>query len=120
MFFDARMKIEQSEALFERAREVIPGAIPGIRSPENFVPGAYPILLAGGRGGHVSDVDGNDFVDLLLGYGPIILGHGEAPVDEAAARYAANGFCLNLPQPVMIELAERLVGMVPSAEFTSR
>ena len=106
----------QSKALYERAREVIPGGIPGIRAPENFVPGAYPVLLRGGRGGHVADVDGNDYVDLLLGYGPISLGHAEGEVDGAAAAYAANGFCLNLPQPVMVELAERLVTLVPSAE----
>ncbi|MGE0624584.1 MAG: aspartate aminotransferase family protein [Pseudomonadales bacterium] len=105
-----------SKALLERAREVIPGAIPGIRAPENFVPGAYPTLLAAGHGGHVTDVDGNDFVDLLLGYGPIVLGHGEPAVDAAASAHARRGFCLNLPQPVMIELAERLVALVPSAE----
>ncbi len=110
------MQLDRSETLFERAREVIPGGIPGIRAPENFVPGSYPILLAGGQGGHVTDVDGNDYVDMLLGYGPIILGHGEDEVDSAAAEYAGSGFCLNLPQPVMIELAERLVQLVPSAE----
>ncbi len=110
------MDLERSEALFERAKAVIPGAIPGIRAPQNFVPGAYPILLAGGRGGRVTDVDGNEFVDLLLGYGPIVLGHGEPEVDRAAAAHAAAGFCLNLPQPVMVELAERLVRLVPSAE----
>lgn len=110
------MRLDRSRELFERAREVIPGAIPGIRAPQNFVEGAYPILLGGGHGGHISDVDGNDYVDLLLGYGPIILGHGEREVDSAAADCARNGFCLNLPQPIMIELAEKLVEIVPSAE----
>ncbi|NIP14149.1 MAG: aminotransferase class III-fold pyridoxal phosphate-dependent enzyme [Pseudomonadales bacterium] len=108
--------LHRSAQLYERARAVIPGGIPGIRAPENFVPGAYPILLAGGRGGHVTDVDGNDYVDLLLGYGPVILGHAEGRVDAAARERAAGGFCLDLPEPIMIELAERLVSMVPSAE----
>ena len=110
------MDFENSAALLEKAREVIPGGIPGIRSPDNFVPGAYPTMLAGGQGGRVTDVDGNEYVDLLLGYGPIILGHAEPEVDEAAFRCARNGFCLNLPQPVMIELAERLIELVPCAE----
>ncbi len=110
------MDLENSAVLLDRAREVIPGAIPGIRSPDNFVPGAYPTLLAGGHGGHITDVDGNEYVDLLLGYGPIILGHAETEVDDAAFRYARNGFCLNLPQPIMIELAERLTKLVPCAE----
>lgn len=108
--------LSRSAQLYERAQAVIPGGIPGIRAPENFVPGAYPILLAGGRGGHVTDVDGNDYVDLLLGYGPVVLGHGEPAVDAAARERAAQGFCLDLPEPIMIELAERLVSMVPSAE----
>lgn len=110
------MDLSRSEALYERAQRVIPGGIPGIRSPDNFVRGAYPILLEGGRGGRVRDVDGNDYVDLLLGYGPILLGHGESAVDEAAAEQARRGFCLNLPEPVMIELAEALVNLVPCAE----
>ena len=78
-------ELVRSNELFDRARAVIPGGIPGIRSPENFVPGAYPILLEKGAGGQIVDVDGNEYVDLLLGYGPIILGHGEASVDRAAA-----------------------------------
>ncbi len=110
------MDFTRSGELFSRAREVIPGGIPGIRAPENFVPGAYPVLLASGRGGQVTDVDGNEFVDLLLGYGPVILGHAEEEIDAAARARLAQGFCLNLPEPVMVELAERLVACVPSAE----
>ncbi|MBW2496263.1 MAG: aminotransferase class III-fold pyridoxal phosphate-dependent enzyme [Deltaproteobacteria bacterium] len=110
------MDLSRSEKLYERARNVIPGGIPGIRAPENYVLGAYPILLESGEGGRVVDVDGNAFVDLLLGYGPIILGHGEASVDRAAAARARDGFCLNLPEPIMIELAEKLVELLPSAE----
>jgi len=109
-------ELKRSHALFERAQRVIPGGIPGIRAPENFVLGAYPILLESGAGGRVVDVDGNEYVDLLLGYGPVILGHGEPEVDGAAAARASQGFCLNLPEPIMVELAERLVQLVPSAE----
>jgi len=109
-------ELTRSQALFERAQRVIPGGVPGIRAPENSVPGAYPILLERGSGGRVTDVDGNEYVDLLLGYSPIILGHGEETVDRAAAECAGRGFCLNLPEAVMIELAERLVSIVPSAE----
>jgi glutamate-1-semialdehyde aminotransferase len=106
----------QSLALYERARAVIPGGIVGIRSPENFVQGDYPVFLAGGAGAYVSDVDGNRFLDMLLGYGPMILGHACAEVDRAAAETMAAGFCLNLPQAIQVELAERLVDLVPSAE----
>lgn len=110
------MDLTRSSELYDRACEVIPGGVPGIRAPENFVPGAYPVLLASGSGGHVTDVDGNEFVDLLLGYGPVILGHAEGAVDAAVRAKMAQGFCLNLPEPVMVALAERLVRWVPSAE----
>jgi glutamate-1-semialdehyde aminotransferase len=110
------LDLTRSRTLFERARRVIPGGVPGIRGPASFVPDAYPILLAGARGGRIRDVDGNELVDLLMGYGPVIVGHAEAAVDEAAARRAREGFCLNLPEPVMVDLAERLVRLVPSAE----
>ncbi|MEQ8858834.1 MAG: aminotransferase class III-fold pyridoxal phosphate-dependent enzyme [Pseudomonadales bacterium] len=110
------MRFASSDALFERARAVIPGGIAGIRAPGNFVEGQYPKFLSGGQGGRVRDPDGNTYVDLLLGYGPIILGHAEPRVDQAAAARAAEGFCLNLPQPPMVELAETLTRLVPSAE----
>jgi glutamate-1-semialdehyde aminotransferase len=106
----------QSLELYERAKAVIPGGIPGIRSPENFVEGDYPFFLAGGSGAYVTDVDGNTYLDMLLGYGPMILGHACKEVDGAVAKRINAGFCLNLPQPVQVELAEQLVALVPSAE----
>jgi glutamate-1-semialdehyde aminotransferase len=110
------MAHRRSEQLFEEAVAVIPGGIPGIRAPENFVRGAYPVLLAGGQGGRIRDVDDHEYVDLLLGYGPVILGHADPRVDAAAARRAADGFCLNLPTPLIIALARKLVSLIPSAE----
>ena len=107
---------ELSLKLYQRAREVIPGGIVGIRAPENFVEGDYPIFLAAGSGAYVTDVDGNVYLDMLLGYGPMILGHACKEVDRAVADRINAGFCLNLPQPLQVELAEQLVAMVPSAE----
>ncbi len=110
------VRLEKSRQLYARSLTVIPGGVPGIRAPENFVEGAYPIFLAGGSGAYVNDVDGNRYLDMLLGYGPMILGHACAEVDRAAMERQSAGFCLNLPQPVLVELAERLVAMVPCAE----
>jgi glutamate-1-semialdehyde aminotransferase len=107
---------QKSRELYERAIEVIPGGVPGIRAPENFVEGSYPIFLAGGDGAWITDPDGNRYLDMLLGYGPVILGHACERVDRAATEKAAAGFCLNLPQQVLVELAERLVDLVPSAQ----
>lgn len=107
---------QQSLDLYERAQAVIPGGVPGIRAPENFVEGSYPIFLAGGADAWITDPDGHRYLDMLLGYGPIILGHACEPVDRTVAEKMRNGFCLNLPQQVLVELAEQLVGMVPSAQ----
>ena len=106
----------KSLQLYERARMVIPGGVPGIRSPENFVEGAYPIFLAGGAGAYITDVDGNEYLDMLLGYGPIVLGHACHEVDSFVAKRQKAGFCLNLPQPELVQLAELLIALVPSAE----
>ncbi len=107
---------QQSRQLYERALQVIPGGVPGIRAPENFVAGAYPIFLAGGSGAYITDVDGHRYLDMLLGYGPMILGHACEEVDRAAWARQQAGFCLNLPQPVLVDLAERLVAIMPGAD----
>ncbi len=83
------------------------------------MPGAYPYFFARGRGAHVWDVDGNQYVDLLCSYGPIVLGHGHPKVDEAARRQAEEGDCFNGPARVFVELAERLVALTPWAAWAT-
>ena len=112
----ASRRHEISQQLYERAKAVIPGGVPGIRSPENFVEDAYPIFLASGAGAYVTDVDGTRYLDMLLGYGPMILGHCCEEVDRAVRERQRAGFCLNLPQPELVELAEKLVAVMPEAE----
>ncbi|MBU1238158.1 aminotransferase class III-fold pyridoxal phosphate-dependent enzyme [Myxococcota bacterium] len=105
-----------SEALYNEALELIPGAILGIRRPYNFVPGEYPIFIDRGAGGRIWDVDGNEYIDLLCSYGPIILGHREKEIDDAVAAQTAKGFCFNLAQPLQNELAKAVRRLIPSAE----
>lgn len=105
-----------SRQLYERALEVIPGGVPGIRAPENFVPGEYPIFLASAEGAYIRDLEGKRYLDMLLGYGPMVLGHVNPEVDRVVRERQQQGFCLNLPQPEIVALAERLVELVPSAE----
>jgi glutamate-1-semialdehyde 2,1-aminomutase len=105
----------ETAALFARAERVIPGGIYGHQSPRMLVPGAYPYFFARGDGARVWDVDGNEYLDLVCGYGPIVLGHNHPAVDAAAAREAANGRCYNGPGRAFVELAERLVSITPWA-----
>ena len=86
-----------------------------------FQPGAigvaneYPFFAVSGNGAHFTDVDGNDFIDYMCAYGPMVLGYNNAVVDEAARAQAKKGDTLMGPAPVMVELAECLVDLVPAA-----
>ncbi len=106
----------RSEALYKEALELIPGGILGIRRPYNFVPGEYPVFIERGAGGKIWDADGNEYIDLLCSYGPIILGHREKEIDDAVAEQTARGFCFNLAQPLQNELARVVRRLIPSAE----
>ena len=107
----------ETAALFARAERVIPGGIYGHQSPRLLVPEAYPYFFARADGARVWDVDGNEYLDLVCGYGPIVLGHNDRVVDAAAAREAANGRCYNGPGRPFVELAERLVELTPWAAW---
>jgi len=107
----------QSLDWFQRAAEVIPGGIYGHTTPANMVPGAMPYFAERGEGCYYWDIDGNRFLDYMCGYGPIILGHGHPEVEEAAARQRHDGNCFNHPTKRLVELAERLVGLIDFADW---
>jgi len=106
-----------SEALLARAERVVPGGIYGHTAPSLLVPGAYPYFFVRGKGARIWDVDGNAYVDLLCSYGPIVLGHNHPAVDEAATRRAKAGRLMNGPGVEWVQLAERLVELMPFADW---
>mgnify|MGYP000892654180 FL=1 len=111
-----KLTLTRSEELYAQARRLVPGGILGIRRPYNFVPGEYPIFLDRAIGGRCWDVDGNEYVDMLAAYGPIILGHREKEIDDAVIAQMEKGFCMNLAQPLQNELATKLCELIPCAE----
>ena len=112
-----KLNISKSRELFEQASALIPGGVLGARKPSDFIDGEYPIFFETGNGCRVTDVDGNEFIDFLCGYGPIILGFREAEVDDAVLRQIKDkGFCFSLTQKYQNQLAEKLTQIVPSAE----
>ncbi len=112
------MKLVHSQALFRRAAEVIPGGIYGHTSPSLTVPGAMPAFAAESVGGcRYRDVDGNEFIDLMCGYGPLILGNCHPEVDTAAAAARERGACFNHPTPLLVELAEKFVERIDFADW---
>ena len=111
------MQLTQTFALFERAIHVIPGGIYGHQTPALLVPGSYPYFFARGEGSHVWDVDGNEYIDYMCSYGPIVLGHRHAAVEEAVLAQMRHGNCFNAPTPLWIDLAEHLVTITPFADW---
>ncbi|OQW59252.1 MAG: glutamate-1-semialdehyde 2,1-aminomutase [Proteobacteria bacterium SG_bin9] len=103
-------------ALRARARRVIPGGMYGHMRSEGL-PAGYPQFFARGEGCHLWDVNGRRYIDFMCSWGPIILGHQHPEVTEAALRQAALGDCLNGPSERMVELAERLVALLPHADW---
>jgi 3-aminobutanoyl-CoA transaminase len=114
-----KLNITRSEALFEEAKTLVPGGVLGARKPGDFILGEYPIFLEQGKGCRLTDVDGNEYIDFLCGYGPIILGYREDEVDDAVIRQIKDkGFCFSLTQHYQNELAKKLNRIVPSAELS--
>ncbi len=111
------LRLTNSFALFEEAKRLVPGGALYTNKPTDFVPGEYPIFFESGQGGRITDADGNEFVDFLCGYGPIILGHREQEVDtEVMRQLTGKGLCLAFSQPCQNQLAARLRELVPCCE----
>ena len=114
-----KLNITKSRELFEEASGLVPGGVLGARKPGDFIEGEYPIFLETGKGCRLTDVDGNEFVDFLCGYGPIILGYLEEEVDDAVCKQIKEkGFCFTLTQKFQNTLAQKLTELVPSSEMS--
>ncbi len=104
-----------SEALFDRARSVIPG---GVNSPVRAFQavGGTPRFMTSGRGPYLTDEDGREYVDLVCSWGPIILGHAHPAVVEALQTAATRGTSFGTPSRGEVELAELIVDRVAPVE----
>jgi glutamate-1-semialdehyde 2,1-aminomutase len=107
---------KQSESLFQRAQEVIPG---GVNSPVRAFRGVggAPLFIETAQGARIFDVDNLQYIDCVGSWGPMILGHGHRYVVEAVKKAATRGFSFGAPTAGEIELAEMIVQAVPSIEM---
>jgi len=107
--------IQQSEADFAAACKILPG---GVNSPVRAFKsvGGTPRFLASASGSHVQDVDGNDYIDYVGSWGPMILGHAHPDVVKGVQQTAELGMSFGAPCELEIELAELVIDMVPSIE----
>lgn len=99
-----------------RAEVVIPSGMYGHMDVRGFGPD-HPQYVVDARGCRFTAADGREYIDLMCGWGPIILGYGHRAVQEAVDRQSAHGDCLSGAAPVMVELAELLVDTVAHADW---
>jgi len=104
------------QKLRERAQRVIPGGMYGHLHAARL-PAGYPQFFERAEGCHLWDVNGRRYVDFMCSWGPIVVGHKNPVVTEAVERQMAAGDCLNGPSERLVELAERLVGLIPHADW---
>lgn len=108
-------RTEQSRHLYRRAsRLLIEGGSSPSRGPLNY--GEYPIFMRCARGSRLYDVDGNEYIDWMMGFGALPLGHADPDVTRAIAECAATGVHFATATEIEVEVAELLHTIVPNAE----
>ncbi|MEP1097223.1 MAG: glutamate-1-semialdehyde 2,1-aminomutase [Cyclobacteriaceae bacterium] len=109
------MKIEVSKALFDRAKNCIPG---GVNSPVRAFKavGGDPLFITRAKGAYLFDEDGNSFIDMINSWGPMILGHANPIIEEAVLKAIKDSPSFGAPSRKEVEVAELIVDMVPSIE----
>jgi glutamate-1-semialdehyde 2,1-aminomutase len=107
---------QKSEELFSKAQQIIPG---GVNSPVRAFRsvGGNPLFIARGQGSHIYDVDGNEYIDYVGSWGPLLLGHRHPAILEALSAALEIGTSFGAPTQQEIELAEAIRDAVPSVEM---
>jgi len=107
--------ITRSEELFLKAQTLLPG---GVDSPVRAFRsvGSQPLFIDRGEGAYVFDVDGNRYLDYVLSWGPLILGHANDAISRVICETARKGTSFGAPSPLELELAKRVMGFYPSME----
>ena len=110
------LTIEKSIAYFDEAKELLPG---GVDSPVRAFKavGGQPLFIQKGEGAYLTDVDGNRYVDYVLSWGPLILGHAHPRVVAALQTAVTRGTSYGAPSPLENELARQVMGLMPAIEM---
>jgi glutamate-1-semialdehyde 2,1-aminomutase len=110
------MSVTRSSRLFRRAKELLPGGVDSPARAFRAVDGD-PLFIARGEGAYLIDVDGNRFIDYVLSWGPLILGHAHPGVVQALNAAAAKGTSFGAPSELEIELAELVMDFMPRIQM---
>jgi len=109
--------IKESDEIYKKAFELIPCTTQTLaKGPQQNVKGIAPKYLVRGKGSHVWDVDGNEYIDFNMAIGPLSLGYAYNKVDEAIKKQLQDGITFSLMHPLEVEVAEILNKIIPNAE----
>lgn len=116
-FNDDYPEIGKSDELYRRAQGLIPAFTQTLaKGPGQYVNGVAPKYLVRGKGAHVWDADGNEYLDYNMAIGPLSLGYCYDRVDDAIRSQLADGITFSLMHPLEVEVAELVASVVPNAE----
>ena len=109
--------IKKSDEYYRKALELIPSVTQTLaKGPSQNIKGIAPKYLERGKGSHVWDVDGNEYIDFLMGIGPLSLGYSYDKIDNAIKAQLEKGITFSLMHPLEVEVAELINKTVPNAE----
>ena len=110
--------LDTSNGYKKRAEKVVPHLTGTFsRAAPSFVEGVFPVYAKSAKGSHFTDVDGFEYIDYLMGLGPITLGYNYEPVNEAIIAQLKDGILFSLPHPIEVELSELMCQTIPHAEM---
>ncbi|KXS41820.1 MAG: glutamate-1-semialdehyde aminotransferase [Methanolobus sp. T82-4] len=107
------MSLDKSRELYQKARTLLPG---GVSSPVRAIK-PYPFHTRSANGSKITDIDGNEYIDFCLAYGPNILGHAHPQVKEAINSQLEKGWLYGTPTEAEVDLADRIAGLYPSIDM---
>jgi len=108
------MSTEKSRKLFEEAKKVLPG---GVSSPVRAIK-PYPFYTLRANGSKITDIDGNEYIDYVMGYGPLLLGHNHPVIKEAVIRQLSDGWLFGTPSELEVNLAKEIIKIYPGIDMT--
>jgi len=107
------MGTEKSRKLFEEAKKVLPG---GVSSPVRAIK-PYPFYTKCANGSKITDIDGNEYIDYVMGYGPLLLGHNHPAIKQAVINQLSDGWLYGTPTELEVALAKEIIRLYASIDM---
>jgi glutamate-1-semialdehyde 2,1-aminomutase len=107
------MNTEKSKKIFEEAKKVLPG---GVSSPVRAIK-PYPFYTKRANGSRIIDIDGNEYIDYVMGYGPLLLGHNHSAIRDAVINQLADGWLYGTPIEQEVKLAREIIAIYPGIDM---